>query len=154
MSILKANKFQTLNGQTLGTVLQTVTANSVNSRVTISTSTPTDVVNVTITPYFATSKILVIVNIAGLGRPVSNNNGYGGARIVRNSTQILEMESQAMYQSDNTSNEISVGGTGGHVLDSPNTTSAVVYRAQLWANSGNAVWTDRQSSITVMEIAQ
>ena len=138
-----------------GSVLQVITGISAASRVQTTSSTPIDYVTATITPRFATSKILVIANLAGLGRSTSNNNSYAGVRIVRDSTAILVMESQALYQSDNTSNEISVAGTGGTVLDAPNTTSAITYRLQLWnsAGTGGNVWTDRQNTITLMEIA-
>jgi hypothetical protein len=138
-----------------GSVLQVVTGVSGASRTQTTSTSPVDYVTATITPRSATSKILVIGNLAGLGRAVSNNNAYIGARITRNSTEILLIESQACYQSDNSLNEISVGGTGGTVLDSPATTSAITYRLQLWNTSGGGgnVWTDRQNTITLMEIA-
>lgn len=140
-----------------GSVLQVINGVSANSRLQTTSSSPVDYVTATITPRSTTSKILVIGTLSGLGRGVSNNNAYIAARIVRDSTAILVFESQATYQSDNTSNEMSVGGAGATVLDSPSTTSAITYRLQIWNGAGatgGTIWTDRQNTITLMEIAE
>jgi hypothetical protein len=137
-----------------GTVLQAV--NVVNSTaIAITTQTYTNTnLTATITPKFASSKILTIVNLVGCKKEGGNN--YLQAQITRDGTSILEFEREGGF--DNTTGINNFGGTGTSYIDSPNTTSAVVYRVQIRLGSaagGNVSIsnTSGQSSITLMEIA-
>lgn len=137
-----------------GTVIQVVnTAIQVNTQ-TASTTYIDSGVSLAITPKFATSKILVIVNMAGLYKNTANV--YGLMQLVRNSSGLIKMEGAFGY--DNSTGENNIAAASATYLDSPATTSATTYKTQICSNdaSGN-VGIGRNtavSTITLMEIAQ
>jgi hypothetical protein len=136
-----------------GAVLQVVNAVMPNARVnTTSTSYIDTGLSASITPSSATSKILVIVQHTGLARS-SGGNGYIDLILLRNSTSIMQIETQAGYASDDANSERSVAGTGTNYLDSPATTSSVTYKTQFKTSGGSQVFIERQAGITLMEIA-
>ena len=128
--------------------------------------------SVSITPKFASSKILINYNItAGI-----TEGGYaGGIVLMRDSTQIYLGD--AASNRARVSNLISISNTGGgtdynmvhlsgHHLDSPSTTSATTYKLQLKNLSSESLYINQSkndgdqtyiartaSSITVMEIS-
>lgn len=135
-------------GQVLQVVNATTTATTTNN-----TNTPADTgLSATITPKFATSKILVLVNQNGVEK--NTNNTYALLRLVRNGTLVVAYENQLNYNG--------VGTTGSSsssisYLDSPASTSALTYKTQFSSGSNNAQIIVQASSststITLMEIA-
>lgn len=143
-----------------GQVLQVVNA-TYGTQFSSSSSTFADSgLTVSITPKFATSKILVTVNITGLLK--DTNNAAGKAQIVRNSTAIYQFEGGSAYTGDTSAS--ACGGSGATYLDSPATTSATTYKVQFASTYNNVIAymnaafnggaSPSSSSITVMEIAQ
>jgi diaminopimelate epimerase len=140
-----------------GTVLQVV--QSLNSTfVSSSSSTFVDTgLTATITPTSASSKILALMSVNGLGK--ANNDVYVVLRLVRNSTDLTVFNRGAAWTSGSVAS--GVGASAGIYLDSPATTSATTYKVQ-FASGGNAsvVYYNvslgggtGESSITLMEIA-
>ena len=135
-----------------GSVLQVVngvTATGASN----STNTYTDTnLTLAITPKFATSKILIIANIAGAEKNTSNT--YHQFRLVRNSTSILICDQQLGYTASSAVNSTSFGV---NYLDSPATTSATTYKVQFASGNNTAAVAVQASSsnstITLMEIA-
>ena len=153
-----ANKIIVPSGQELhavGHVIQVVNG-SLATVVTNATATYADTgVTATITPKFATSKILVNVHIMGVENQIATSGVF--LKLLRVSggvtTDLSEWAKYVGYtrtfmsQHPNTS-----------YLDSPSTTSATVYKVQMrrGAGSGNAYINANSctSTITLMEIAQ
>jgi hypothetical protein len=122
---------------------------------------------VTITPSAATSKVLVISNVVGIG---THGNAHIGVRLMRDSTPIAigDADGSRTRESSGTYINDSGGAFGACVntwLDEPATTSAVVYKVQGWADSSYTFYVNRSqtdadstgygrpvSSITVMEV--
>lgn len=156
-----------------GKVLQTLSTAKTDV-FTTSATTPTDVTGLTvsITPSDATSKILVIVqlNISG-----TSTNGHGSyAQLVRNSTALAIGDTAGTRTRASVATarrvtgwtpEAGIFGAPIVWLDSPNATSATVYKIQAWAASGSTAvnrwasdadgsnYPSLASTITVMEIA-
>lgn len=139
-----------------GTVLQVVNA-KLSGTVGSSTSSWADTgLTATITPKFASSKILVTVHCAGVGK---GGNANTRLQLLRNSTSIVLIEDGAGYNASAAANYI--GGTGTTYLDSPDTTSATTYKVQIASQTNvadaylNAYYSSNTvtSTITLMEIA-
>jgi len=133
-----------------GCVLQVVNV-AYNTFASTTSSTYSDTgLTVTITPKFATSKILVETFVSLLKNAT---NAQGKLQVVRNSTSIIEFEKGAPYTG--TTMALDVGAVGTTYLDSPATTSATTYKIQFAAQSGYIGINDNNgySTITVMEIA-
>jgi len=138
-----------------GHVIQVISANGPNSEVIFTGSTFTDInLSASITPKFATSKILVKFNFVS-----ATNNGSAGSyaiglRILRDTTGIYE-NFRVPWGS-------SITGVGqvAHLeyVDSPSTTSAITYKVQAknGAVSGNvtAHMGNSNAQVILMEIAQ
>ena len=138
-----------------GCVVQTVSADGQNTLVSFTGDTFTDIsLSASITPKYATSKILVKFNFVS-----ASNNGSGGsyqnkARILRGSTTIYEVHRSPWGNS--------VSGIGQMMsleyMDSPSTTSATTYKVQLanGSSSGNvsAHLGGSNAQVILMEIAQ
>ena len=105
----------------------------------------------TITPKFATSKILVTVNLLG----VENNTASEGThvKLVRGSTDLSEFGKYMGYTRTYMTNHPSI-----IYLDSPSNTSATTYKVQFKRGQGsgtsNVGANTCTSSMTLMEIAQ
>jgi hypothetical protein len=133
-------------GSVLQVVQGTYSTNTFNS-----TGTLTDTnLTATITPKFSTSKILVLVNQAG----VVASNSLSGVTLTlfRNSTSILGFGLYIGYASaDNITNASTA------YLDSPATTSATTYKTQFCrtTGSGNTIVqaNGASSTIILMEVA-
>ena len=142
--------------QVIGFTQQSTTSNTYTDMTTMSLS---------ITPKFATSKILAIVNINGI-LVVPSYNAIQ-TRVLRGSTDISYGGAYTGYHA--ATGDIGYGSVVMQVLDSPATTSATTYKAQFRSsNSGSAVVVNinnspggntqihveaANSSITLMEIA-
>jgi len=139
-----------------GQVLQVVNA-TYSTQVSSSSTTFSDTgLTATITPKFATSKILVLVSQVGLGKDSADTRMQ--LKLLRGSTQIVYIEDIAGATSSSATNVF--GGTSCNYLDSPATTSATTYKTQFAnkAGTGNVyvqvfATTTPTSTITLMEIA-
>ena len=105
----------------------------------------------TITPKFATSKILIMVNILA----VENNTAQEGThvKLMRGSTDLSEFGKYMGYTRTYMTNHPSF-----NYLDNPSTTSATTYKVQFKRGQGSGIAyigaNSCTSSITLMEIAQ
>lgn len=140
-----------------GSVLQVVNA-TYGTMVTTTSSTYSDTgLTATITPKFATSKILVIVSQNGVGKNTSDLTCR--IKLQRNGSDILSMAAGAAYTQTGAYNDI--GSVSANKLDSPATTSATTYKTVFSAFSpGSTAFVQEAlagvesvSSITLMEIA-
>lgn len=109
-------------------------------------------ITLSITPSSTSSKILILVSVAGMYR--SANDCSARFQVLRNSTSIHEFEKNIM-NSSGTANQS--GSTGTNYLDSPSTTSATTYKVQFRRNpaSGGTISINLDSSIstiTLMEV--
>ena len=156
-SILPVDGAPTSGG---GGVIQVVSATKTDTQ-TFSSSGNHDItgLSVTITPKFATSKMLVMYTV-NVG---PTEGGYSaGVTIVRDSTEIFIGDAAGNRRQVSTFTSISNTGGGtdynmvnanGQHLDSPNTTSAVTYKMQAY-NSGN--WSSNgmySPSLIAMEVS-
>ena len=139
-----------------GAVLQVVNSTYSTGTSTTSTSNVATGLTATITPRFATSKILVLVNQSTIFSSQSNGCVIQLYLYRDGATQLNKFEGFGAYSSGSSS-----GGTAGSsstcYLDSPATTSAVTYATyQTSSSAGVAVSTQYnggQSTITLLEIA-
>ena len=168
-STMRFDRWQNSLGQPYGTVLQVV---SVTFTDVFSTTSATfvDITGLiaSITPKFATSKILVAGSVN-----IGSTSGTNGVRfrLARGSTGIAIADTASTrtraYSGGNTLQAAMVSSAF-NFLDSPSTTSSVTYSVQLSTNSGGTTAAvNRQlsdgddpstprgtSTITLMEIAQ
>ena len=170
----------TIQGQTTaanvklpaGCVLQVLSTTKTDT-FTTSSAGPIDItgLSVSITPKYATSKILVMFDVHIVG-----NDSGTGLRLLRGSTNLAlgdasgsraRMTAIGFYSNATSPNYYSGGQTSMSFLDSPSTTSATTYKLQAQCLSTNGINinmsrydTDNgnasrgSSTITVMEIAQ
>jgi len=136
-----------------GNILQVVNV-TYNTSASNSTSTYADTgLTASITPTSATSKVLVVVNQAGLGK--STGNAYICIKLMRSSTDLILFEGEAGY--NNSSSPNSVGSASCTYLDSPATTASVTYKTQFRSINNTALATVQSSAaastITLMEVA-
>ena len=123
---------------------------------TVSTSTGAEQdtgLTATITPKFATSKILVLVTQADCAK--IDVQGPISLYLYRNSTSIYTITSQLLYQSAGAATRLSVNCSGSY-LDSPATTSAVTYKTTFASSSGSTTriqFGGTPSTIQLLEIA-
>ena len=135
-----------------GGVIQVVQGNYTSSMTTTSTSFVDTGITATITPKFATSNILVIVNLSG---GATSAVAY---KLLRGSTGLsVSTLGSALNGSFGAflSNANLVAASGFNYIDSPATTSATTYKIQIKATSGTVFWNLKSgnSTITLMEIA-
>ncbi|CAB5212595.1 hypothetical protein UFOVP192_35 [uncultured Caudovirales phage] len=137
-----------------GAVLQVVQATYGTQVSTTSTTPVATGLTATITPKFATSKILIMVSQNGIGVSGNQYSGYC-ANLYRNSTGLVTFASSYLY----TASTISQGNGCATVnyLDFPATTSATTYSTSMFQQAGGAGNVISQagsvSTITLMEIA-
>jgi len=178
MSTLRTNKFQTLSGQTMGTVIQTKYIQKTNTwSQTVSNDTTYDVpgLSLSITPFFSTSIILITTTLY-----VGSNNMYNlKYRIARNGTYPIQGDAEGgrprstgllnTYDAD-TDSTYNTANIGGVHVDTPATTGALTYSVQLGMYGANTIYLNRSqgfqnapasgydnvpvSSLIVQEIAQ
>jgi len=128
-----------------GKILQAVTDTKVDTFSTTSTSF-VDVtgLSVSITPSSASSKILVMFSICFH----ASNAASGHIRFMRNSTMMVQPTSAssrplAHGSHFNISQESNLSPTGFSFLDSPSTTSAVIYKPQIRSADGSTMYLNR-----------
>jgi hypothetical protein len=142
--------------QRAGNVLQVVSASTATG-VTNSTATYADTgLTATITPLFASSKILVLVSQNGCSKSSANAENRMAIRLLRNS-DVLSVFSGDLFLYTGTA-VLQVGALSVAILDEPSTTSATTYKTQ-FQNPQNAAsvtvqfGTTALSTITLLEIA-
>jgi hypothetical protein len=146
-----------------GKILQVVKGSEITDQISTTSTTYADTgTTVTITPSSASNTIWVIASgdtwVQGTGY-----NAYGGLRLMRDTTQLMECWNT--YDSENSSFAARISNPHCmQIVDSPNTTSAVVYKVQyciLWTNYSatfkypgrdDADWY-KNAQITAMEVA-
>ena len=140
-----------------GKVLQVVQASYSTQVTTTSTSNVDTGLQATITPKFATSKILVLAmnNFAA----TNSAGGYAASYvdILRGSTVITHTRFQIGNALATGTNAIDVGLISVQYIDSPATTSATTYKMQMSANDATTTATSfingNTGTIILMEIA-
>lgn len=155
-SIIKADVWQNGAGVTYGTVLQTVNAQYTSPHIsTTSTAYQTTAQTVTITPKFATSKILILVNI---GMCLSQNASALVTSITRNGTVLTATDYGLAYNCNTATGPWEYHPRSMSYMDAPNTTSAVVYEyVYRSVISGQTVYGSHSGCmniLTALEIAQ
>lgn len=142
-----------------GSVLQVVQATYGTQTSTSSTSYVDTGITATITPKFATSKILV--SFSAYTQVGGDSDNGMGLQLVRNSTSVWStVGSNVVYfYTNNGGINYSATHAGTEYLDSPATTSATTYKVQMRSDgtgASNDIYIQFQSStstITLMEIA-
>ena len=137
-------------GASAGQVIQVLGATDTTQRSTTSTTyvTGSNTLSVTITPSATSSKFAIFVN-----HYTFKTDGYGSYTIYRDSTNIGGTDGLAWY---NSSSGTLDGSRTYCFLDSPNTTSAIIYQAYMKNNSATGTIymgkTNLTAQIIVMEI--
>ena len=138
-----------------GSVIQVVNATYNTATLSTSTSFADTGLTATITPTSATSKVLILVNQAGVAKVPGETQQKAQIRLVKDGTSMFFIEVAAAYNATSSFNY--VGAASCSYLDSPNTTSAITYKTDFRAAvnaAGVYVQIDGgRSSITLMEIA-
>ena len=153
----------TIQGQTASTVvkipghvIQVEDFQRVGSNSITTTSFSSTGITKTITPKFATSKILAIVNLGSIYN--STTSGQPRFTLYRGSTNLGGTQgntSDNFGQTFNSAGAVSIQCTFTH-LDSPATTSAITYTVYVRTNTGTAIigHDSARNGITLLEIAQ
>ena len=181
VSILKTDKIQASHGSTIEvpsghTLVQPhmplqIIQGNLNTAVSTTSTSFVDVgLSATITPKFATSKVLVTVVLGKVGQSNSNGSQW---KILRDSTVVIQHSGSGLAHNDaafHVSNAIYgasnleryVDTVVLNCFDSPSSTSALVYKVQ-WKVDGGTAYFNRwgvntdagsTSSITLTEVAQ
>lgn len=141
-----------------GCVIQVVQATTTTSTSTSLNTFVDTTLSGSITPKFATSKILIFINHTETYKTYQNASSDCGFNLCRNGSQIVQFNNQLGYTGSAVGIIFSTSFT---YLDSPATTSAVTYKTQ-FKNSDVAAAsiiaqqnsTTSPSVLTFMEIAQ
>ena len=138
-----------------GSVLQVIQGTTTTA-VSNSTTTYADTnLTATITPKFATSKVLVIVHQNGIDKYDGNSGNAMDLKIQKNGSDLITFLNFVGYT--NTNLRVIIGSSSIVYLDSPASTSALTYKTQ-FRNRASASQVmvqsnDGYSTITLMEIA-
>ena len=138
-----------------GKVLQVVYA-STNTGTTNSTNTYADTaLTGSITPSSATSRVLVLITMAGLTKSSGNSGNALGLKVLRGATSIHETD--ALMMLNNTAQEVWGTSFAANIVDSPATTSSTTYKVQLknlfnGASVSAGYGNTNASTITLIEI--
>ena len=141
-----------------GSILQVVQNTNSTSTVNATTTYQDTSLSASITPSSSSSKILIIVSQTGHVYSTTGNNRWGSIRLLRDATEIHEIE-QALggrggLSTGDRSDSASVSVT---FLDSPATTSSVTYKTQGKVNDTACNYTfqvsESTSVMTLMEVA-
>ena len=132
-----------------GTVIQTVT-NTATTTVTVSSTTPVNLIAVSITPKFANSVIHVEYNIGQLEIGKGSSNAYS-------SVYLNDPDGSALMRTVNGQVDYNTGTHFGLGIHSPNSTSSQTYQLTLGTGSGGTGTTHTNGNrytIKATEIAQ
>jgi hypothetical protein len=137
-----------------GSVLQTVSGFT-NTQASTSGPYTDTTLTATITPRFATSKILVLISQNGIAKSSGSTQSGAFVKLQRNGSDLILLAAPAMYTA--TALTLYGGGISSTFLDSPATTSALTYKTQLANNTSAATVycqiSNEVSTITLLEIA-
>jgi len=145
----------TITGSGLGKVLQVVSGTT-STRVQNNTATYADTgLTVNITPSATSSKIIIMGTQADVFKSSGNSANSVHLRLVRASTEILDIADRAFLTASALEN---MGNVSFHHLDSPSSTSELTYKTQFHNHSGVEFAAVQQqgagkSTIIAMEIA-
>jgi hypothetical protein len=135
-----------------GAILQVIHG-STTTYFQTSSDTMADIgLSASITPSSSSNKVLVFGNIGGI--ETSADDGYGGGRLLRDSTSIIaDIDRGIGYTADSTRQ-----GTNAQffILDTPSSTSSITYKVQFRRQGSGTITTQTNSSrsaITLMEVA-
>jgi len=161
MSTLEVKAIQAPSGFDLqmpaGHIVQVVQGTN-DISYTQTSSSYVDAFSLAITPKFATSKILVVIN-GGAFADNANSVTFTifDTRLLRDSTEVYQ---QDMWYLDARGSGTLFGQqkfmTGWQYLDSPNTTNAITYKVQSkWRGSGGtpSIGFDKGVTITLQEVS-
>ena len=142
-----------------GNILQVVNSVYTSSNDSSSSSTYADTgISASITPTLSSSKILIIVDVAGCEK--LTNDAYLKLKLLRGSTDLIEFENKGGYTA--TSARVSFGSCSANYLDSPATTASITYKVQFASGYNNALviingtpggGATASSTITLLEVA-
>ncbi len=142
-----------------GKVLQVVNVTNASNTTSASSTFADTGLSASITPSAASSKVLVIVHTAGVGKFSTSSATAIALKLLRGVTDLIRFEDIGTYTG--TAVENYIGTISTTYLDSPSTTSATTYKTQL-ANRGasgtvtiNSTYgggLNPSSTITLMEI--
>ena len=142
-----------LSSPQTGSVLQVVQGTFATEISTASSSFSDTGLTASITPKFATSKILVIVDVTGTGKDAANTRLQ--LKLLRGASSLYNFSVNGGYNGVTQSQEIGTCST--NYLDSPATTSSTTYKVQYSNFSAAGIvlvcWGNTTSTITLMEIA-
>ena len=150
-------KFGSQGLEQAGTVVQVVTGLTTTQVSNITNTLADTTLTATITPKYANSKILVLINHQDCRKSAANVNNYIGIKLFRGATDLGWI---AANTGGTATAMILMFNVSGTLYDSPATTSATTYKTQ-FANTG--INTDgvsvqyggtAPSTITLMEIKQ
>jgi len=135
---------------TAGKVLQVVSANTNSAVANESTSYVDTGLTASITPSSTSNKILVLIN-QSIGK--SNANVFQDLNLVRGSSELIQWANDVLYTA--TVQHLYTFASLNY-LDTPSSTSSLVYKTQFKSSSStqvNAQPAGSYSSITLMEVA-
>ena len=147
------------NNLPTGSVLQVVNATYGTTTTTSSATLSATGLSATITPRFATSKILVLMDANGTYKTSGSASNILRLAIYRGASNILNIDDIIAYTGTAQTN--AVGSSSATYLDSPATTSATTYSLYFASAAGTTSvsinqgfsGTSTNSTITLMEIA-
>ena len=121
----------------------------------VSNNTYTDVgITLDITPSATSSKILIIVQCNGVGK--FTNNTFAKLRMLRDSTTIIDDFAKEGGNTGSTATN-KIGTIGTTYLDSPSSSSSLIYKVQMMSGQNNASVqcgsSGAKSTLTLMEIS-
>ena len=143
-----------------GVVLQVVSSVPLSTNFTTTSQSYADTgITASITPKFATSKILVTINfLCAAYRSASNQSGYGTNKLLRGATALLtdiSFPRQYILAAGSSSNALIMVPATMTYYDSPNTTNSTTYKLQAYADTAGDTYAiySAMNSITLTEIA-
>jgi hypothetical protein len=151
------NGAKVLTDKSPGTVLQVVSTTVTGGFSTTSTSY-TDITGMTatITPKYASSKILVIASYAASVNSSGANNVQATFDIVRNGTEITSVVAPRIYNYAGSTGIYTNNSQSLTKLDSPSTVSALTYKLRGFITGPGSLYVSGDggdATITLMEIA-
>ena len=171
MSIVRADQWQNANGTVYNSVLNVYTANKSNTQATTGGGwVDISGLSITLVPRFVTSRFLIMYSVT-LG--INGQFNQSSMRLLRNGGLIAvgDAEGSRDRVTGGTQDSGAIHGAtycySGQFLDSPATTSAVVYNTQFRSEGGFVTWVNRGneadgdnvvtqrcfSNITILEVA-
>ena len=149
MSIVRANRWELVDGIPTGTVLQTLGTENTTPIVVSASASWYDVCTISITPSAATNKILLRWHLTGVAGPSYDRSEF----TLRRDTTLIHIGDPAITSTGATgkinywsTSDSTIADYGGHYLDAPNTTSTITYRLSVRdSNVDNTIYINRST---------